>query len=183
MEPPGGIADDDVAVTGDPGLNGIEDHRRGIGALFVLDDVHPRALGPDVQLVDGSRPEGIRRAEDHLFALGLIHGSHFADGGGFARAVDADDKDHRRNGDEPHILAAVEQVGDDALQLLFHLGRLFDLFALYAVFELLHHLHGGGDANVPHDEDLLQLHVKIVLEGIEGIEHIVDGARHFVPGL
>ena len=178
----GGIEDDDIAVAGDACLNGIVHHGGGVRPLFVLHDIHPGALRPYVELVDGGRTEGIRRAQYHLFALRFVHGGELADGGGLARAVHADHQDDRGDRDQPHILAAVEQVGDDVFELLFDFGSLFDLFALHALFELFHHLHGGVHAHVAHHEDLFQLGIEIFFKGIERIEHIVDGAGHFVSG-
>ena len=183
VQPPGGVADDDIHVPGDTGLQRVVDDRGGVRAFFVLDDIHARPVGPDDELVDRRRAEGVRRAEQHLLALRLVHGRHFADRGRLARAVDADHQDHGGDRHEPHVLAAVEQLGDDVLQLFLDLARLFDLFAPDALLELLHHLHGGVDAHVAHDEDLLQLRIEVVLKGIEGIEHVVDRAGHLVPGL
>ena len=155
VQAPGGIADDDIHVPGDAGLQRVEHHRRRVRALLVLDDVHAGPVSPLGQLIDGRRAEGIRRAQQHLFALGFVHGRHLADGGGLARTVNADHQDHGGDGDEAHVLAAVQQLRDDILQFLFDLAGLFDLLAFDALLELLHHLHGGVDAHVAHDENFL----------------------------
>ena len=155
VKAPGGIADDDIHVPRNARLQRVEDHRRGVSALLVLDDIHACPVRPHGQLVDGRRAEGIRRAQQHLFALGFVHGRHLADGGGLTRAVDADHQDHGGDGDEAHVLAAVQQLRDDVLQLLFDLAGFLDLLAFDALLELLHHLHGGVDAHVAHHENFL----------------------------
>ena len=71
VQPPGGVADDHIAVPGLGGGDGVEHHRRGVGPLPVLDEGHPGPLGPHLQLLDGRRPEGVRRAQNHRLALSL----------------------------------------------------------------------------------------------------------------
>ena len=52
------------------------------------------ALGPDLQLLDGRRTEGIGRGDHDLFALHAGAMGQLGDGGGLAHAVDADEEHH-----------------------------------------------------------------------------------------
>ena len=95
MQPACRVCDDDVGALGLGPVDGVEDHRARIRAVLGANDVHIRPISPDGQLLLGGGSEGIGRGQHHLVTgLAVLHGQ-FADGGGFARAVDAHDQDHK----------------------------------------------------------------------------------------
>ena len=44
MKAAGGIYDDDILASTDPGIDGVERHRGGVGASLAADEIGPRAL-------------------------------------------------------------------------------------------------------------------------------------------
>ena len=73
-------------------LDGLEDHRRGIGALLAPHHRRAHALAPDLQLLGGRGAEGVARGQQHALALAAQLGGQLADGRGLAAAVDPDDQ-------------------------------------------------------------------------------------------
>ena len=94
MQASGGIGDQHIDAARLGRLDGIEDHRGGVGAGVLGDDRNVVALAPDLQLLDGGGAEGITGGQHHRFALVLEAARQLADGGGLADAVDPDHQDH-----------------------------------------------------------------------------------------
>ena len=69
---------------------------RGVAPLPCLDDLDAQSIGPDRELLDGGRAKRVARAEHDLFPLRAEQVGQLGDRRRLARAVDADDQDHRR---------------------------------------------------------------------------------------
>ena len=94
MKSAGGVANNNFRTPCLCRGNRVVYNSRGVCALFVLDNINACALCPNVKLVYCRRPEGVGRGKNNAFALRFIHSRHFAYGGGFADAVDANHKDY-----------------------------------------------------------------------------------------
>ena len=126
------------------GGQGVVYHGGGIRPLVLLDDVHPRPLGPDGELLRRRRPEGVPGAQQHLFALPLPPGGQLADGGGLAHPVHPDEQHH--GGGVHHVHGQVpggEVLRQDVPHTLAGSLDVLDLLRLTAAFQLLHRLQGG----------------------------------------
>ena len=84
----GGVGQYDVGFAGFSGLDGVVADGGGI-AFGLGDDGDTVAFAPFLELLAGGGAEGVACGEDDGFALLLEVFGEFADGGGFARAVDA----------------------------------------------------------------------------------------------
>ena len=87
------VDDYDVYVACSGCLNGVECHRCCVCTRLVAHHVRPCAVGPDAELVNGCCPKCVSRGEEYFFSFAAEFVGHFANGGGFARAVDAYDED------------------------------------------------------------------------------------------
>ena len=96
VEATGGVNDGHVAVVVDGVLHGFVSDRSGVGFHAFAKKVAPDALRPDFELVHRSGAEGIAGAHHDFFALLFVLPGQFADGGGFADAVDANNHQHIR---------------------------------------------------------------------------------------
>ena len=76
------------------------------------DDFDPGAFAPDFELVNGRGAEGVGRGDEHFAAALLVIVGHFADAGGLAGAVDADDHD---DGEQARFVNAQGLVGAEHL--------------------------------------------------------------------
>ncbi len=92
----GGVHDDDVGVASARGGERVENDGGGIGAGFLFDHFDAGAARPDFELLDGGGAESVGGAEHHGGAFFFQAIGEFADGGGFAGAVDADDEEDAR---------------------------------------------------------------------------------------
>src|SRR3984885_14712046 len=92
----GGVHDDDISAAGARGGERVENDGGGIGAGFLFDHFDAGAACPDFELFDGGGAESIGGAEHHGDALFFQAIGEFADGGGFAGAVDADNEQDAR---------------------------------------------------------------------------------------
>ena len=177
MQPAGRIDDDDVHAARLGRVHGVEDHGRGIGARRVRDDRHVDTRGPGGDLFDGGSAEGVGSGQQDLGAKRLEAVRQLGDGGGLARAVDADDEDDCRDtrpGDTwpGHGLALGEEVQQLQLQRLLgsHVGS-----GAGAVT----HLDGELGAEVGRDERLLDLLPGLVV-GTTCTEQAPDTLREAV---
>ena len=89
------IGENDVDAARLRRLNRIENHGGGI-AFFLRNHRDIIALAPYHQLLARRSAKGIACRKQHRLALGLIPLRQFADGGGLAGAVDADEHDDFR---------------------------------------------------------------------------------------
>ena len=112
------ITDEHIHISGLGGGDAIIHHRGGVGALGVLYHLAAYPFRPDAQLLTGRRPEGIRRTQQHLFALALQPIGQLADGGGLAHPVDADHQHHAGLGLRHQRLIRLHQLGHDLAEIL-----------------------------------------------------------------
>ena len=183
MDPARGVADDDVCSAVDAGMDGVEDDRGGVSALIVFDHVDAGAVGPDLQLVDRRSSERVRSAQDDLASGGLEVVGHLADGRGLADAVDADDQDDRRSGQEVDGLVLAEHVGDDLLDDFTDFRRVRDAGRLHPVLRLFDDLLRRHNTDVGHDEHFDEFLVEVLIDGLEGAEDVVQVPGEVVAGL
>jgi hypothetical protein len=154
----------------------VESEAGGVGARRARDHRRTAAAPPDVELVDSGRTEGIAGGEHHRAALGVELGGELADGGGLARAVDADDERNERLS-----LADQERLGHRGEDLL-NLGG-DDRFHLICrdrlvVTSIAHRRGDPGralDAEIGADQHILDLVEHRLVESALGNE-IGDGA-------
>ncbi len=99
------------------GRDGVEYDGRGIGAVLRPDDVDAGPTRPDLELLDGCGAECVGRADERLPPFLPEQVREFADRGGLAGPVHADDQGHdgSAGGGRP-MIDAREHVPD----LLFH---------------------------------------------------------------
>ena len=164
-------------------LNGIEHHGCGVRAFVLMHDVHARAVAPNGKLVDGGGAERICRGNDHLFARFFQSLGDLADRGGLARAVHADDKDHRGRGIQMQPVPLSDQLGDDLFEHALDLLRLFEAPLLDLVTQTFQDLLGGGNADVCGDEKLLQFVQQILVHLDKQLQKRVDTTENGVFGL
>ena len=164
-------------------MDGVEDDRGGVSALIVFDHVDAGAVGPDLQLVDRRRTERVRSAQDDLASGGLEVVGHLADGRGLADAVDADDQDDRRSGQEVDGLVLAEHVGDDLLDDFTDFRRVRDAGRLHPVLRLFDDLLRRHNTDVGHDEHFDEFLVEVLIDGLEGAEDVVQVPGEVVAGL
>ena len=151
------------------GLQGVEQHRAGIGALMLADDVHTGTVRPDLQLVGGGGAERIAGAQQHLLALRLEAGGQLADGRGLAHAVDADEQqDGRRGGHVQRRVAHGQILGQNLTQRVFHLIGSGEPAIISAAAQLLYGARGHGGAHIAQDQVFLQLVVKLLTQRFKG---------------
>ena len=116
-------------------LDAVEHDPGGVAAFLAGDHRRADALAPDLQLLDRGGAEGVAGGEQHAIILLLEPVAELADGGGLARAVDADHQDHVRAREAPDF----ERLGDRREDLLDLLG---EDGAKAALVELLEALRG-----------------------------------------
>ena len=183
MQPTRRIADDQIRIPRLARRNRIENNSRRVCALAVLDDLHTGTVRPDFKLLNCSGAEGIRRRQNHLFALRLIVGRHLADGGRFAYSVYPDYQDHRWDRIKLHPLLAGEHVGHNLPDHPAQLVRFFQIAFFHAVAQLVDDVLRRCHAHIAHDEDFFQLLKKIIVNCGARFQHGIDCAGHLLPRL
>ena len=178
-----GVADDDVRAAIHARMDGVEHDSGRVGTLIVFDHVDACAVRPDLQLVDRRSTERVRRTEDDLASGGLEVVGHFTDGRGLADTVDADDQDDGRGGQEVDGLVLAEHVGDDLLDDLTNFGRVGNAGGLHPLLRLFDNLLRRHDTDVRHDEHFDEFLVKVLIDGLEGAEDVVQVPGKVVTGL
>ena len=172
MQTSGGVDEHHVGVSGLGGRQGVKYHSGRIGALALLDDLHPAALRPDGELLGGGSAEGIGSSKDNLLALLIQIMADLADGGGLAHAVYADEQHDGGLGGKIKLqIAYGEHLGEDLLHAVAGTLSVLDAALLRAPAQLVHRLHGGVHAHVGQDQRLLQLVIKLVSQLGEAIEN------------
>ena len=94
LETTGCIDQRHVGIFGDGRFDGVEGHRCGISPGLPRDDRAIDPLAPNLELVDGRRPESISGSQNHLLSFRDIAGGEFPDGGGLSRTVHAEHQHH-----------------------------------------------------------------------------------------
>src|SRR4051812_32729382 len=97
METTGGVGDHEVRAPSDGGVERVVDAGTGLRAGGMGDALPARAVGPDLKLIDGGRPERVGRSEQDAPTGPRIPRRELADRRRLAGAVDADDQDDRRS--------------------------------------------------------------------------------------
>ena len=121
-------------------LDAVVDDAGRVAAFLAGDDRRLDPVAPDLELLDRGGAEGVAGGQQHAIILLLQQMAELADGGGLARAVDADDEDDVRAGEAPDV----ERLGDGREDLLDFLG---EDGAQAALVELLEALGGDGFAD------------------------------------
>ena len=114
---PGGVDDEHVDAGLGRLLDSVPDDAGGIAAFGAGDDRHADAGGPGPQLADRGGAEGVAGGEHDAVILLHQEVRELGDGGGLARAVDADDEDHLGAG-ESGDLQRHGHAGERRLDLL-----------------------------------------------------------------
>src|SRR5258706_650191 len=90
MQAAGGVDQQYVNATALGCLDAVKDHGGRIGAGAVLDHFDTDSLTPDIELFDRSGTKSVAGDEQRLFPGAVKLRGEFADGGGFADAIDAE---------------------------------------------------------------------------------------------
>ena len=183
MQAPGAIDQQHVGAAGAGFGEGVEGEAGGVGFVAAGDDVAAGALAPDLELFDGGGAEGVAGDEHGFHALFGVELRQFADGGGFAGAVDADDEhDMRleRAVDDQRLRDWGEDGGDFVGQRQFDF--VFPHFlAEAAAAEVGDYLGGDGGAEIGGDQQVFQFFQRGVIQAALG-EHRADGGGEFFAG-
>jgi hypothetical protein len=166
VEPPGGVDQHVVDPARLGRLEGVEDHRRRVGARLRAHHRHPQALAPERELLDGRGAEGVGGGEQHRLPLPERALGELGDRGRLAGAVDADDQRDPGAGSAERRLRGVEE--QDRHPVDQHLAELQDverLAPLEVPADLLDQLETGLDAEVGPDQRLLQVLQGLLVEG------------------
>src|SRR5687768_7471745 len=92
MKTAGGIDKENVNASALGSLHPIVNNRGRIGTGSLFDQLHTGSPAPSFQLFDRRGAKRVTRDQQNLLAVGFILGGEFADGGGFADAVDAEEQ-------------------------------------------------------------------------------------------
>ena len=162
--------------------NGVESDRGGVGAHLLAHHGHARAFGPYGQLVDGGGAERIGRTENDFVAPAGVLRGQFANGRGFAYAVDTDDHHDVRcavgtfEGEIDLVARAVlgEQGADFLAQDPVQFVRAEVFVAGNAGFDPVDDLERGVDAYIGGDECHFQLVEHFLVDGVAGGDEAAD---------
>src|SRR5205814_1137942 len=132
------------------GADGVEEHGARVAPGFLADDLGAGALAPDFQLLDGGGTESVGSAEQDGTLFILVTVGEFADGGCFARAVDADHEDDGgRFGDARHrAFAGLQDFEQVLANQVAEFGGVRQLVAFYTLANAFENFVGGADADV-----------------------------------
>ena len=184
VEPAGRVDDDDVDAPAACGLQRVEGDGSRVGALPVGYDVGADTAAPHLQLLDGSRPEGVGRAEEHLLAVVDVEPGQLGDVRRLACAVHAD---HEYRVRDLAVLGdgAGRNVQDSHQLLLEYVDCAIGVrYALVpdAPLESFEELLGGAEADVGGDQQLLELLPELVVQA-PGAKEVGDVGEPGAPGL
>ncbi|KAF5030534.1 hypothetical protein DSECCO2_637160 [anaerobic digester metagenome] len=157
MQPPGGVADDDVGATGLARLQCIMHDGSGVGTLRMGNHRSTGALAPDAQLLNRRRSEGIGRGQQHFFTRSGIARGQFADAGGLSHAVDADHQQYAgRIGNVVRALD-VQNLPDDLFDDRTQRSGVGQALLFGALAQLGDNQLRGLHTDIRHDKLFLQL--------------------------
>ena len=166
LQTPGGIGNQHINMARLRRLNGVENHRSGIGAGVLGDHRDIVTLPPDLQLFYRRRTEGIPRRQHHRFALLLKLTRQLADGGGFPHPVHAD---HQNN--KWRFAFNVQRrihFGENLTHLFFQQAvqrlRIAQLLTAGTLSEVSNDLAGGLHPDISDQQLLFQLFKQIVVD-------------------
>ena len=175
MQTTGGIDEHQVAAALIGVVEHVIAHARRIGATVTLDNRYAGTLSPHIELLDGSGAEGVGRADHDVLAAGGHGARDLADRGGLAGTVDAH-KQHtawrigKRVALNRHKMA-LELLGQGAAKLRGGLEVLLG----GGVTQVIGDLNGDFGTHVTHDEGVLKVLPKILVDLTAKVEDLVEG--------
>ena len=98
VQPAGGVDDQDIGATRLAGLIGVKGDCAGVTTGFVPYNIYADLPAQDFQLLGGSGPESVRRAQDDFLSFLCEMMGQLGDAGGLAHSVDAHHQYHIRPG-------------------------------------------------------------------------------------
>ena len=175
MQTTGGIDEHQVAAALIGLVEHVIAHACRIGAAVTLDNRYAGTLTPHIKLLDGGGAEGVGRTDHHVLAAGGHGARNLTDRGGLAGAVDAD-KQHtaRRIGKRVTLnrhKMALELLGQGAAKLRGGLEVLLGS----GVAQVIGDLNGDLGTHVTHDESVLKVLPKILVDLTAKVEDLVKG--------
>ena len=175
MQTTGGINEHQVAAALIGLVEHVIAHARRIGTAVTLDNRYAGTLTPHIELLDSGGAEGVGRTDHHVLAAGGHGARNLADRGGLAGAVDTD-KQHaaRRIGKRVALnrhKMALELLGQGATKLRGGLEVLLG----GGVTQVIGDLNGDLGAHVTHDEGVLKILPKILVDLTAKVEDLVEG--------
>ncbi len=189
----GGVHDDGVGVARARGGKRVENDGRGIGARLLVNQFGVRALGPDGELLGGGGAKSVARGEDHFLSLLVQAIRQFADGGGFAGAVDADDEEHlrlairRRGGATGAVARRGGHSAQNCDELRFDCGLHGVAIAQRVAFELhadgVEHVARRAHAEIGGEERIFEAGERRGIDLLFASENILDARGELRPRL
>jgi hypothetical protein len=157
-------------------LKGVEKHRAGVAAGTLADEAGLRAFGPDLKLLDGRRPERIRRAQQRRTALLLEAVRELSDGRGLSRPVHADHQDHRRRlgHSRRNALAGLKDLQQMLPNEAAQFRRIVHLMAFHPLANPRQNLLGGPGAYIRGDERGFQLVEQVRVDDFLALDSVFE---------
>src|SRR5262249_31635950 len=160
VQPAGGIGDDIVDLLRLRRLKRIEKHSGRIGIRLLFDDRHVGAIGPDFELLDGSRAESICSAQHHFLIIGLKAMSQLADRRRFAYSVNSYHQDHKWFALGNLLRWGVIYTQNFAQFFFDRTAQLFGVlehFSRHPILNRSQNVIRGGDADIGSNHDGFEL--------------------------
>ena len=185
MQATGGVNNKDIHAASGRGLQGVVGDGCGIGAGALGDDRDVVARPPGLQLFDSSGAEGVAGGKHDFFAFLLEVACQFADGGGFAGAVNAGHED-----DVGFGAAGIKRLGEGRKQLLHvvtHGGfdgiHVFEFFAVDLLGDGVDDFGGDFDADVGSEQLRFEVVDKVLVECFFAEEKVGEAVPGFGESL
>ena len=156
------------------GLEGVEDHRGGIGARGLAHDLDVDAPTPGFQLLDGGGPERIGGGQDDVATVGLECGGQLGARGRLARAVDAQHQQDARACIERQGLGLSERVDEEPSQQGAKLIGPRHRAVHHVLAAAIHEIGGESGAEIGAHQQIFQILPERIGDGAVGLE---DGAE------
>jgi hypothetical protein len=184
MQAAGRIDDQRANLAGLGGMEGVEDDGARVGALRLADDLGLSALGPNFELLDGGGAEGVGSAEQDGFAVVLQALGEFADGGGFAGAVDADHHDDPRRliGLHQRAFGGFEHTEQVFLDELAEFRGVVHQVAGDPLADGFEDIGGGADADIGRNQRVFKLFEEIGVDLLLAVDHVFDAVHESGAG-
>jgi len=177
------VQEHEVVAIGQAVVHGFEGYGRRVRALALGEESGAHAPGPDLELFDCRRAEGVARHDEHLAALQLGPVGQLGDGGCLADAVDAHHHHHLGWVHGLDGLGGLEDLGQLLAQDHLEAGGVAHASLAGAVLELGEQLARGLEAHVGHDQDFLQLVPEVLVHLAVGGEQPVDARGYLLACL
>ena len=156
----------------------VKRHRCGVCAFRTTHRVRTNATSPRLQLVGRSSAERIGCAQQHLVPHGHQDSGKLAGGGGFARAIHADQHNHSRFAFVRHRLNRTIQLWFACFNEGFtQHGTRFFLTTHTTLGDFLpqffHHVHGDGGSQVRHEQGVFDFFPGVIIQ-VTSAQHAQD---------